>query len=117
MVHCSSQSKVGKQVVLALRRAGMVIQAPVTPVDIEPNRMFLDGMKASARIVQANGRRIGYVHVWCYAGYAYQRELERLLSEGPLHDADALIWDLRDGWGGAIPQYLDLSTRERRRCS
>jgi len=70
--------------------------------------MFLDGMKASARILKSNGRRIGYVHVWCYAGNAYQRELERLLSEGLLHDADALILDLRDGWGGAVPEYLDL---------
>jgi carboxyl-terminal processing protease len=104
----SFRGKVGKQVVLALRRAGMVIQVPVTPVDIEPNRMFLDGMNASARIVQANGRRIGYVHVWCYAGYAYQQALERLLSEGALNEADALIWDLRDGWGGAVPEYLDL---------
>ena len=103
----SFRGKIGTKVVLALRRAGTVIQVPVTPVDIEPNRMFLDGMKASARIVGANGRRIGYVHVWCYAGYAYQRELERLLS-GPFNDADALIWDLRDGWGGAVPEYLDL---------
>src|SRR5260370_1732215 len=70
--------------------------------------MFLDGMKASARVVPANGRRIGYVHVWCYAGYAYQRALEDLVSEGALSEADALIWDLRDGWGGAVPQYLDL---------
>jgi carboxyl-terminal processing protease len=59
-------------------------------------------------VIPANGRRIGYVHVWCYAGYAYQRELERLIAEGPLKDADALIWDLRDGWGGAVPEYLDL---------
>jgi carboxyl-terminal processing protease len=58
--------------------------------------------------VRAKGRRIGYVHVWCYAGYAYQRALERLLSDGALNDADALIWDLRDGWGGAAPEYLDL---------
>jgi carboxyl-terminal processing protease len=65
-------------------------------------------MRASARIFQANGRRIGYVHVWNYAGYAYQEALERLLSEGVLKDADALIWDLRDGWGGAVPEYLDL---------
>jgi len=70
--------------------------------------MFLDGLKASARLVQVGGRRIGYVRVWCYAGYAYQRELERLLAEGTLKDADALVWDLRDGWGGAVPQYLDL---------
>jgi carboxyl-terminal processing protease len=87
----SFRDKVGKQVVLALRRAGAVIQVPVIPVDIEPSRMFLDGMKASARIVQVNGRRIGYVHVWCYAGYAYQQALERLLSEGALNEADALV--------------------------
>ena len=30
------------------------------------------------------------------------------MSEGELRDADALIWDLRDGWGGAVPEYLDL---------
>jgi carboxyl-terminal processing protease len=104
----SFRGKVGKSVDLTLRRAGSVMQVQVTPIDIEPGRMFLDGMEASAHIVQANGRRIGYVHVWCYAGYAYQRALEHLLSEGTLKDADALIWDLRDGWGGAVPQYLDL---------
>jgi carboxyl-terminal processing protease len=105
----SFHDKVGKQVALTLRRAGAVTQIPVAPVDIEPNKMFLDGMNASARIFRANGRRVGYVHVWCYAGYAYQRALERLLSEGgALSDADALIWDLRDGWGGAVPDYLDL---------
>ena len=104
----SFRGKVDKQVMLSLRRAGAFVQISVTPVDIEPNKMFLDGLKASARIIPANGRRIGYVHVWCYAGSAYQRALEHLLSQNPLNDADALIWDLRDGWGGAIPEYLDL---------
>lgn len=104
----SFRDKVGTPVVLALRRAGVPVQVQVTPADLEPNRMFLDGMAASARVVQANGRRIGYVHVWSYAGYSYQRELEQLIAEGPLRDADALIWDLRDGWGGAVPEYLDL---------
>src|SRR5260370_3447097 len=70
--------------------------------------MFLGGLESSARVVESNGRRIGYVHVWCYAGYIYQRALERLLSQGLLKDANALIWDLRDGWGGAQPEYLDL---------
>jgi carboxyl-terminal processing protease len=104
----SFRDKVGKQVILALRRAGVVVQAPVTPADVEPNRMFLEGMEASARVIQGNGWRIGYVHVWCYAGYAYQQALEGLLVKGALKDADALIWDLRDGWGGAVPEYLDL---------
>jgi carboxyl-terminal processing protease len=104
----SFRGKVDKQVMLSLRRAGAFMQISVTPVDIEPNKMFLDGLKASARIIPANGRSIGYVHVWCYAGSAYQRALEDPLSHSPLNDADALIWDLRDGWGGAIPEYLDL---------
>jgi len=104
----SFRGKVNKEVVLGLRRVGAFMQISVTPVDIEPNKMFLDGLKASARIIRANGRSIGYVHVWCYAGSAYQRTLEHLLSESPLNDADSLIWDLRDGWGGAIPEYLDL---------
>jgi carboxyl-terminal processing protease len=104
----SFRGKVGKEVVLGLRRAGAFMQISLTPVDIEPNKMFLDGLKASARKIRANDRSIGYVHVWCYAGSVYQRTLEHLLSQSPLNDADALIWDLRDGWGGAIPEYLDL---------
>jgi len=104
----SFRGKVGKEVVLRLRRAGAFTQISVTPVEIEPNKMFLDGLKASARIIPANGRSIGYVRVWCYAGSVYQRTLEHLLSQSPLNGADALIWDLRDGWGGAIPGYLDL---------
>jgi carboxyl-terminal processing protease len=104
----SFRAKVGKQVVLTLRRADETMQVAVTPANIEPNRMFLDGMEASARVIEANRQRIGYVHVWSYAGSAYQQALERLLVEGALKDADALIWDLRDGWGGAIPDYLDL---------
>ncbi len=104
----SFRGKVGRQVVLTVRRGGTAVQATVTPADIEPNRMFLNGMQASAHVVQAKGRRIGYVHVWSYAGYSYQRALEHLIAEGPLKDADALIWDLRDGWGGAVPEYLDI---------
>src|ERR1035441_6435496 len=84
----SFRGKVDKQVMLSLRRAGAFMQISVTPVDIEPNKMFLDGLKASARIIPANGRSIGYVHVWCYAGSAYQRALEHLLSQSPLNDAD-----------------------------
>ncbi len=34
--------------------------------------------------------------------------LEDLIGDGALKDADALVWDLREGWGGAQPQYLDL---------
>ncbi|MCP3471745.1 S41 family peptidase [Bradyrhizobium sp. CCGUVB1N3] len=104
----SFRGKVGKSVVLEVHRGASVLQVPVIPIDLKPTKMFLRGLESSARIIESNGRRIGYVHVWCYAGSIYQRALESLLSQGVLRDADALIWDLRDGWGGAQPQYLDL---------
>src|SRR5207253_1593890 len=104
----SFRGKVGKSVDLEVHRGASVVQIPVMPVDLEPTRMFLRGLESSARVIESNGRRIGYVHVWCYAGYIYQRALENLLAKGALKNADALIWDLRDGWGGAVPEYLDL---------
>ena len=104
----SFRGKVGKTVVLEIRRDGSDRQIFVVPVDLEPNKMFLRGLESSARIIESDGRRVGYVHVWSYAGSIYQRALEYLLSQGTLKDADALIWDLRDGWGGAQPEYLDL---------
>lgn len=107
----SFRGKVGIPVNLSIRRKieGSPMAVSVTPTEIHPNAMFLQGLRASARIITAaNGIQIGYVHVWSYAGNAYQRALEDLIAEGPLRDADALIWDLRDGWGGAEPQYLDL---------
>jgi carboxyl-terminal processing protease len=104
----SFRGKVGKTVVLGAHRAASDLQISVAPVDLEPAKMFLRGLESSARIIESGGHRIGYVHVWCYAGSVYQRALEYLLSQGALKDADALIWDLRDGWGGAQPEYLDL---------
>ena len=96
---------------LSIRRTrdAAPMSIPVTPADLHPNAMFLHGLQASARIISAGaGARIGYVHVWSYAGRQYQRALEDLIGDGPLKDADALVWDLREGWGGAQPQYLDL---------
>ncbi len=107
----SFRGRVGAPVSLAVRRTrdGAPTPLPVTPADLHPNAMFLNGLKDSARIIAAGaGARIGYVHVWSYAGRQYQGALEDLIGDGALKDADALVWDLRDGWGGAQPQYLDL---------
>jgi C-terminal processing protease CtpA/Prc len=107
----SFRGKVGAPVPLSIRRTrdGAPMSIPVTPGDLRPNDMFLHGLQDSARIISTGaGARIGYVHVWSYAGRQYQGALEDLIGDGPLKDADALVWDLREGWGGAQPQYLDL---------
>src|ERR1700727_699727 len=106
----SFRGKVGSPVALEIRRASGVarIAISVSPADLHPNEMFLRGLKASARVIDAGEARIGYVHVWSYASRRIQSALEDLMSDGALKDADALVWDLRGGWGGAQPEYLDL---------
>jgi C-terminal processing protease CtpA/Prc len=106
----SFRGKVGSPVSLEIRRASGAasIAISVSPADLHPNEMFLRGLKESARVIATDKARIGYVHVWSYASRRIQSALEDLMSDGPLKDADALVWDLRGGWGGAQPQYLDL---------
>jgi carboxyl-terminal processing protease len=107
----SFRGKIGSPVSLEVRRTpgAAPVAIGVTPADLHPGEMFLRGLQASARVIVAgNNARIGYVHVWSYASHRYQSALEELIGEGALKDADALIWDLRGGWGGAQPQYLDL---------
>ena len=77
----------------------------VTPKLLDPTTMFLDAMKASVEIVTRPDVKLGYVHIWSYAGEVYQDQLEEEL-DGRLHDTDGLVVDLRDGWGGASPAYL-----------
>jgi carboxyl-terminal processing protease len=106
----SFRGKVGAPVSLQIRRASGAapITISVSPADLHPNEMFLRGLKDSARVIVSDKAKIGYVHVWSYASRRIQSALEDLMSDGPLKDADALVFDLRGGWGGAQPQYLDL---------
>jgi carboxyl-terminal processing protease len=87
---------------------GPVTNVTVKPEQIQPGDEFEAALKNSARIIESNGRHIGYIHLWSYAGDQYQALLEKTLSTGKFKDADALIWDLRDGWGGADPRYLRI---------
>ena len=100
--------KVGQEVTLTIRRRRDVPTEDVTvlPEQIQPNKAFLKAMEESVRIIDSNGVKIGYIHVWSYAGAQYQQLLERELASGRLKEADALVWDLRDGWGGAEAEYL-----------
>jgi carboxyl-terminal processing protease len=106
----SFDGKVGETVTLDVRRAagGPVLPIAMKPAWLEPDKAFLEAMSDGARIIESGGKKIGYVRIWSYASDRYQDRLEQLLSTGKLAGADALIWDLRDGWGGAQPYYLDI---------
>ena len=106
----SFTGKTGTPVSLEIRREanGDTRRIIAVPETIEPGEAFKSSLRDSARIIERDGKKIGYIRFWSYAGSRYQDVLEEELSSGKLKDADALIWDLRGGWGGARPQYLDI---------
>lgn len=108
-IHSFAQ-RVGQEVPLQIRRTatGPVQDLVVVPERLQPNAAFLSAMKDSAHLIERGDLKLGYIHIWSYAGLQYQQQLEHELATGALKDAAALILDLRDGWGGAQPAYLDL---------
>ena len=64
-------------------------------------------MREGARVVQRGGKAVAYVRIRSYGNEAYQETLKDLLSE-QFAAADALVIDLRGGWGGARPDYMDI---------
>jgi len=106
----SFADKAGQPVMLTVRRVedGPSFPVEVVPVRIRPNELFLDAMRASVRVIEREGRSLGYVRIWSYARRQYHRVLIEELAEGRLKDVDGLVLDLRGGWGGARPDYVEL---------
>lgn len=78
------------------------------PETVFPNEAMLTAMEKSMRVIEYGGKKIAYVHVWSYAGKQYHERLVKELLQGSFEKADALVLDIRDGWGGASPEYLNI---------
>ena len=106
---------IGKPVSLSVQRTpepNSSKSVAVTPKQLNPSTVFLEAMRASVKVVERDRKKIGYIHVWSYASDQYQDLLQEEIAFGKLKDADALILDLRDGWGGATPNYLSIFSKE-----
>lgn len=120
----SFRGKGGRDAAIAVRRSA---DGPITSIDVDvvnilPLRAFSDATLASARVIEQDGRRIGYVHVWASVGDVPQvvaQSLERLgLARSSDHKkaptvpaVDGLIFDMRGKIGGMVgiaTQYLEL---------
>jgi carboxyl-terminal processing protease len=104
----------GQEVLLTVQRTedGPSQDIKVVPRFLEGKTMFVDAMRDSARVVACGSFNVGYIHAWSYAGRQYQDLLEQNLFGGKLAAADALVLDLRDGWGGASTAFLNLFNRQ-----
>jgi carboxyl-terminal processing protease len=97
-------------VTVTIRRSpdGSPQDITVTPQQFDATTMFLEAQIASTEVIDQGDKKVGYVHIWSYAGDQYHEQLERELLYGDLKDADALVVDLREGWGGASTNYLNV---------
>jgi len=118
------RGKGGKDAAVAVRRSadGPIASVDVDVVNILPLKAFSDATLASARVIEQDGRRIGYVHVWASVGDVPQvvsQALERMgLAKSPDHKkassiptVDGLVFDMRGKIGGMVgvaTQYLEL---------
>jgi carboxyl-terminal processing protease len=81
----------------------VTIEVPVQSV----MRAFVDASAASARVLdlQSIGKRIAYYRIWA-ARDQIQRNFQQEMENFSESDIDALIIDLRGGFGGTSDDYL-----------
>jgi carboxyl-terminal processing protease len=98
-----------RQVALAVRRreGAPLIELRVRPRTVVATREWAEAQDRGSRTIPRGGRTIAYVPMFSAAG-DLPREVLRDRLNGPLRDADALVLDLRDGFGGADPDLVGL---------
>jgi carboxyl-terminal processing protease len=80
----------------------------VVPDVIHPREVFLAALKASARVIERDGHSAAYVRVRSYAHPDYHEALKEILADTFRDSKLPLVLDLRGGWGGAKPSYMDI---------
>lgn len=105
----SFAGRAGEHVALRVRRArgAEPIAIDVVPQVEQPLAQHAQATRASARLIERDGRKIAYVHLWSGVGDApaAARDAIRLLNQQSPH---AWILDLRDGWGGVPPDFVSV---------
>ena len=115
--------KAGQAVHMTVRREAdaqpITIDVPVE--QIQPGDAFVKAIGDSARRLDQNGKRIGYIRLWSYTRDDVTQVLYNELSRGALKDIDGLVLDLRSKWGGApgdaaetfVGRAADMETVDR----
>ncbi len=88
-----------KLVSIAIEREGMRFSVSLTPKRHDAYQAYVNAITKSNRIRLRQGYKIGYVHYWCGNREAHDA-FEKVLSSPNIANSDALILDLRDGYGG-----------------
>ncbi len=102
----SLQSKVDKEVTLGCVRGGKPFDVKVTVRKQKAWEMFLEASRNSVRVIEYEGKKIGYMHLWTMVSEDFKSALASAVY-GPLRDTDGMILDIRDGFGGRPEGFGD----------
>jgi carboxyl-terminal processing protease len=70
-------------------------------------RAFLDATRRSERLIRVDTKKIGYFHLWSGTHPLFLESLNIALARFEAQQIDALILDLRGGFGGSSLEYLE----------
>jgi len=101
--------RAGRTVRLTVERTqgAAPLQLTLVPRRIDPKAEWLQAQAKGSDVAQVGARRVAYQHLFSCAGPEHQALLAEALQER-FADADALVLDFRDGWGGCNPEFLHL---------
>lgn len=97
---------------LTIQRNGRIEQFVVSAIRENPNQSLNKAILNSAQIFRNGDRRIGYVRLWS-GTHPTNLEAFRKVVLNDLSNSDAIILDLRGGFGGAWYEYLDVFFADR----
>lgn len=103
----SIAAKVGKTVKLRVRRGSREFDANVEVSKSTGSDIFLEATRQSVKVIEHGGKKIGYIHLWTMLPSQAGRDVLHNAVYGKLRDTDAMILDIRDGFGGRPEGYGD----------
>ncbi len=108
----SFRGRTGQAVTLVVRsrRDGPPREVVIVPRKVDPREEWLQDQKLGAGVVAARGKKVAYMPLFSAAGEQHQSVLVEEITDR-FAEADALILDFRNGWGGADPTFVNLFNR------
>lgn len=100
------RERIGKKANLQIRRGGQMLAKTVEVHAAKGMNLFLEATRNSARIIERDGKKIGYIHLWTMANDDFRDALSNAVY-GRLRDTDGFILDIRDGFGGRPEGFGD----------
>lgn len=97
-----------KEVTLKVKRtqSGHPFEVRIKPKFESIQRSLLKATKNSYQIISAKDKKIAYFHLWSGTNDSFKDLLAKAALQASI-ESNAFILDLRDGFGGAYPEYLD----------